>query len=159
MSLYVPMGVRMGIHYSILLILFLLVMTWRPTCSFFLLSCTFKIYRLKVKEQPLSPTLNFWHLFRSSWSEQKAHPSSAVTQSCPDSSISKQKIKVTKLLAELLGLACNVVSAQGGYLRNANHSLLSHWICWHTVSGSWLWSTRSILRFCAAVDMATILVD
>lgn len=58
------------------------------------------------------------------------------------------------------GLCCHL--PQRGNLCNVPHSPLSHWIGWHTVS-KWvtprLWSTRSMLRFCAAVDMATILVD
>lgn len=59
----------------------------------------------------------------------------------------------------VLDLACNILSPCRGYLCNVNQSLLSCWICWRTVSGSQLWSTHSILRFCAVVDMATILVD
>lgn len=94
------------------------------------------------------------------WHRQKTHPCSAVTQSCSHSSSLRERgRKGGNLWLSFLDLACNVLSARRGYLCNVSHSLLSHWICWHTVSGSRLWSTRSILRFCAAVDMATILVD
>lgn len=126
-------------------------------------SCTLKMYKLKVKEQPLSLLLSFWHLLLGSRSElgtdKRAVParqSRSHVQTLPSLG---ERSKERKSVAGLLDLACNVLLAQRGYLCNVSQSLLSHWICWHTVSGSWLWSTRSILRFCAAVDMATILVD
>ena len=91
----------------------------------------------------------------------KTHiPCSAVTQSCSDASTSPlNKKKARKSASEPLDLVCNALFALGGYVCNVSHSLLSHWVCWHTVSGSRLRSTRSILRFRTVVDMATKLVD
>lgn len=139
--------------------IFKLISSWKRAAAASL-KCT--KWKLKKKTALISflDFLTFSPEFLQwTWHGQKTHPRSAVSQPCSDSSISQRRKKERKSVLELLDLVYNVLFAQRGYLCNVSHSLLSHWICWHTVSGSRLWSTRSILRLCAAVDMATILVD
>ena len=134
------------------------------TSQLILPSGSLLLCKLKASEQPSSPRPSFWHLLPSSWSElgtDKRHIPAQQSRS-PAHTLHlyvREEEREEICSWAFLDPACNVLSARRGYLCNVSHSLLSHWICWHTVSGSRLWSTRSILRFCAAVDMATILVD